>query len=117
VFRYDELGRTWTLALAFDLTPSVYLVLVGLAWLGGMQIPTRFEAVLRLAELGGVSARVARAIYGEVEAATLGGWSAAATRAGVPVPMIRYWEREMIRQTQDLRDSARRHTRPKPGRG
>ena len=50
---------------------------------------------------------MAREIYGQVEAATLGGWRAAATQAGVPAAMIAYWEKEMIQQTQPLRDNAK----------
>lgn len=60
-----------------------------------------------MAEIGGISARMAREIYGQVEAATLGGWRAAATQAGVPAAMIAYWEKEMIQQTQPLRDNAK----------
>lgn len=112
LFLYDENLRTWTLAPAFDLNPSVYNVLIALRWLGSAQIPTQFAALLRLAEIGGISARAAREIYGQVEAATLGGWRAAATRASVPPAMIVYWEKEMIRQTQPLRDDAKAKAKP-----
>ncbi len=107
VFLYDEHARTWALAPAFDLNPSIYNVLIALHWLGSAQIPTQFASLLRLAEIGGISARMAREIYGQVEAATLGGWRAAATQAGVPAAMIAYWEKEMIQQTQPLRDNAK----------
>jgi hypothetical protein len=70
-------------------------------------VPTQFTALLRLAEIGGIPAKAAREIYGQVEAATVGGWRAAATRAKVPAAMIDYWEKEMIQQTQPLRDSAK----------
>jgi serine/threonine-protein kinase HipA len=105
IFRYDENARTWTLAPAFDLNPSIYNVLIALHWPGSAQIPTQFASLLRLAEIGGISARKAPEIYGQAEAATLGGWPAAATQAGVPAAMIAYWEKEMIRQTQSLRES------------
>ena len=107
LFLYDENARTWALAPAFDLNPSIYNVLIALHWLGSAQVPTQFTALLRLAEIGGIPAKTAREIYGQVEAATVGGWRAAATRAKVPKAMIAYWEKEMIRQTQLLRDSAK----------
>ena len=50
----------------------------------------------------------ARDVYEQVEAATLGGWRSAATRAGIPPPMIAYWQREMTVQTAALRADARR---------
>jgi serine/threonine-protein kinase HipA len=107
LFLYDETARTWTLAPAFDLNPSIYNVLTGLHWLGSGQIPTQFASLLRLAEIGGISASAARDIYTQIEAATLGGWRRAAARAGVPATMVAYWENEMIRQTQPLRDDAK----------
>jgi serine/threonine-protein kinase HipA len=107
VFLYDENTRTWSLAPAFDLNPSVFTVLIGLAWLGSAQIPTKFADVLRLAEIGGISAKAARKIYEQVEAATWGGWRAAAVHAQVPSAMIDYWGKEITRQTQALRDDAK----------
>lgn len=116
VFRYDEQSRVWALAPAFDLTPSVFNTLVGLAWLGSLVIPTTFSSLLRLAEIGGISVKVAREVYDQVEAATLGGWRAAAKQAGVPEAMITYWETEMIQQTRPLREDARAGVRPKARR-
>src|SRR5688572_6157602 len=88
VFRYNEKSRLWALAPAFDLTPSVFTSLVGLAWLGSMVIPRSFDSLLRLAEIGGISPTTAREVYEQVEAATLGGWRAAAKQAGVPEAMF-----------------------------
>jgi serine/threonine-protein kinase HipA len=116
VFRYDEQSRVWALAPAFDLTPSVFNTLVGLAWLGSLVIPTKFSSLIRLAEIGGITARVAREVYDQVEAATLGGWRTAAKQAGVPEAMITYWENEMIQQTRPLREDARASVRPKARR-
>lgn len=116
VFRYDEQSRMWALAPAFDLTPGVFNTLVGLAWLGSLVIPTKFSSLVRLAEIGGISAKVAREVYDQVEAATLGGWQAAAKQAGVPAAMITYWENEMIQQTRQLREDARTDARPKARR-
>ena len=107
VFLYDERNREWTLAPAFDLTPSVFNVLVGLSWLGTLTIPTKVDSVLRLAEIGGIPPKVAREIYDEVEAATLGYWRHAATEAHVPAPVIAYWEKEMAQQTRTLREDGR----------
>lgn len=116
VFRYDEPSRLWALAPAFDLTPSVFNTLVGLAWLGSMVIPRSFDSLLRLAEIGGISPRAAREVYDQVETATLGGWRMAAKQAGVPEPMIAHWEIEMIQQTRPLRDDARSSVKPKARR-
>jgi serine/threonine-protein kinase HipA len=116
VFRYDDRTRDWALAPAFDLTPNVVTTLIGLAWLGSMVIPQAFDSLLRLAGIGGISPTTARAVYDRVEAATLGGWRTAADRAGVPAPMIAYWEKEMIQQTRRLRDDARARARPKARR-
>lgn len=116
VFRYDDRTRDWALAPAFDLTPNVVNTLAGLAWLGSMAIPTRFESVVKLASIGGISAKDAREVYDRVEAATIGGWRAAAKQAGVPEAMITYWENEMNQQTRPLRADARASVRPKTRR-
>lgn len=109
-FRYDDRSRMWSLAPAFDLTPSVFTTLVGLSWLGQMAIPTRFDQLLKLAEIGGVTAKSAREIYDQVETATLGGWRTAANQAGVPESMITYWEKEINQQTRPLREDVRAGT-------
>lgn len=113
VFRYDDRARDWALAPAFDLTPSVVTTLAGLAWLGSMAIPTRFESVVKLAAIGGISAKDARGIYARVEAATIGGWRKAASQAGVPESMIAYWQKEIIQQTRALREDVRAGVPPR----
>jgi serine/threonine-protein kinase HipA len=80
--------------------------------MGSLQIPTQFDSVLRLAEIGGLATKHAREIYEQVEAATLGGWRAAAKQAEVPAAMIAYWEKEMIQQTQALRTNAKVAVKP-----
>ncbi len=112
-FLYDETNRTWTLAPAFDLNPNVANMLIALTWLGDNQLPTHYSSLLRLAEIGGVSARVVREIYDQVEDATLGGWRKAASHAGVPKPMIDYWDKEMLQQTRALRTDAQKSAKPK----
>lgn len=112
-FLYDETNRSWTLAPAFDLNPNVANVLIALTWLGSNQLPTQFSTLQRLAEIGGVSAKATREIYDQVEAATLGGWRKAAGHARVPQPMIDYWGKEMLHQTQALRADAKKTPRPK----
>ena len=114
-FLYDESTREWTLTPAFDLNPNVANVLIALTWLGSTQIPLQFSALIRLAEIGGISARRAREIYEQVETATLGGWREAAGHAGLPVAMIDYWDKEMILQTRTLRADAKTSARP-PGK-
>ena len=107
-FLYKETDRTWALSPVYDINPNVANVLIALTWLGSPEIPTRFELLTRLAEIGGIPARTARTIYEEVEAATLDGWRAAAAYAGVPEKITGIWEREMIQQTKPLREDARR---------
>jgi serine/threonine-protein kinase HipA len=106
-FLYDEKERRWTLAPAYDLNPNVANVLIGLSWLGSTRIPTTREELLRLAEVGGVPDKQARAIYEQVEEAVLGGWPKHAAEARAPTPTISYWEREMLNQTSALRHSMR----------
>ncbi|MDP3068697.1 MAG: hypothetical protein Q8N18_00330 [Opitutaceae bacterium] len=110
--RYHETDRTWTLAPAYDLNPNVANVLIALTWLGRPQIPTRFEPLTKLAEIGGIPARAAKTIYDEVEAATLGGWRAAAAYAGASEKIAGIWEKEMLQQTKPLRDDARLRAAP-----
>ena len=115
-FLYNEADRTWTLSPAYDLNPSVANVLISLTWLGSAEIPVRFEQLTTLAEIGGIPARAARSIYEEVEAATLGGWRAAAAYAGVPKKIARIWEKEMVQQTRLLREDAHRRATQKKTR-
>ena len=104
-FLYDEQCRTWSLSPAYDLNPNVANVLIGLTWLGSGQIPTTYEKIRRLAEIGGVPAGKARAVYEQVESAVIAGWPGFATKADVPVPMIQYWHKEMMAQTAALRQA------------
>jgi serine/threonine-protein kinase HipA len=106
-FLYHEVDRTWTLSPAYDLNPNVATGLIALTWLGSAEIPTRFEQLIKLAEIGGIAARMAKSIYEEVEAATLGGWPAAARYADVPENIAAIWGKEMLQQTKSLRDDAR----------
>lgn len=110
-FVYDLPTRRWTLSPAYDLNPNIANVLVGLSWLGRARIPEAIEDLFRLAEIGGLSRRQARAIYDEVEEAVLAGWPRFARQAGVPETMITYWSREISVQTAPLRASA--HTNSK----
>lgn len=112
VFRYDEQSRLWALTPAFDLTPSAFTTLVGLAWLGRLVIPTTFDSLVRLAEIGDISAKMAREIYTQVEEATLGGWRTAAKQADVPAAIITYWEKEMLQQTRPLQEDAKGRFKP-----
>ena len=110
-FVYDRQNRSWTLSPAYDLNPNIANVLVRLSWLGSPRIPAQFDEFLRLAEIGGLARRQARAIYEEVESTVLVDWSGFARQAGVPETMITYWAREMAAQTAPLRASA--HATPK----
>lgn len=109
-FLYNETDRAWTLSPAYDMNPNVATVLIALTWLGSLSIPARFEQIIKLAEVGGIAPRVAKSIYEEVEAATIGGWRSAAKYAGVPADITAIWEKEMQVQTRQLRADAK----PKP---
>jgi serine/threonine-protein kinase HipA len=102
-FLYDDTVRTWTLSPAYDLNPNVANVLIGLNWLGSNQVPSTFDSVLKLAELGGINERSARSIFDEVEAATVGSWETYAKQAGVSSAMMREWGHGIERQTASLR--------------
>lgn len=114
-FLYNEADRTWTLSPAYDLNPNVATVLIALTWLGSAEIPARFDQLIKLAEIGGIGARMAKSIYEEVEAATIGGWRAASRYADVPGEISAIWGKEMLQQTKSLRDDARRSTKPRQG--
>ncbi len=103
-FLYDESDRTWSLSPAYDLNPNVSNVLIALSWLGGMQIPTRWEQLLEFAEIGGIAAKKARQLYDSVEAATEQ-WGVIAKDADVPARIADIWQREMLQQTKPLRQN------------
>ncbi|OAM89637.1 type II toxin-antitoxin system HipA family toxin [Termitidicoccus mucosus] len=105
-FLYNEADRIWTLSPAYDMNPNVATVLIALTWLGSAEIPTRFEQILKLAELGGIDRHAAKSIYDQVEAATIGGWREAAKYAGVPENITAIWEKEILFQTHQLRKVA-----------
>ena len=111
-FLYNEADHTWTLSPAYDLNPNVANVLIALTWLGSAEIPSRFEQLTKLAEIGGIPARTAKSIYEEVEATTIGGWRSAAAYAGVPEKISDIWAKEMMQQTKLLREDARRSMAP-----
>ncbi len=110
-FLYNETDRTWMLSPAYDMNPNVATVLIALTWLGSVEIPTRFDQILKLAELGGIDRRAAKSIYAQVEDATIGGWRAAAKYAGVPESITGIWEKEMLVQTRRLREDAQRSSK------
>ena len=108
-FLYDEKSLTWSLAPAYDLTPNLSSRLIGLKWLGSLDIPQKYDTLVRLATIGGLSPAKAREIYEQVEEATLGGWRTEADRAGVAKADIERWALEMEKQTHALRlDAAKR---------
>jgi serine/threonine-protein kinase HipA len=108
-FLYNDKTRTWALAPAYDLNPSLATRLIALKWLGSSEVPQTYEALTRLASIAGIAPPKAREIYQQVEAATLGGWRQAADRSGVAKHEIEVWAREMEKATAALRqDAARR---------
>ncbi len=102
-FIYDEQARTWDLAPAYDLNPSVATRLIGLLWLGRDVVPKTFDDIRRLAEIGGVTGSRAREIFAEVEAAVFGSWLKTAESAGVPKDSREAWLANMEAQSRDLR--------------
>jgi serine/threonine-protein kinase HipA len=106
-FLYDEASRRWALAPAYDLNPSVFNVPAGLAWLGRLEVPTRFDTIERLAEFGGVRRERAREIFDEVEQA-VAEWPAIAAQVEVPKAIVDTWHQEMNAQTRQLRSDRRR---------
>lgn len=112
-FRYDETTRAWSLAPAYDLTPSVANNLIGLSWMGSTAIPQRFAQVAQLAEAGGIDWKEAKAIYEAVETAVLGGWREAAKYAGVPSDIAGAWQKELLSHTRALREDVAAAARPK----
>ncbi len=110
-FIYDERTRSWDLAPAYDVNPSVANRLIGLLWLGQDAVPRTFDDVRRLAEMGGVSDASAREIFAEVEAAVFSGWPKAAAAAGVLKESCQAWLSNMEAQNRELRaDFARKPT-------
>ncbi len=74
-------------------------------------VPRTFDDIRRLAEVGGITERRAREIFGEVEAAVFGGWPKAAKSAGVPKDSREAWLANMETQNRELRtDFARKPT-------
>lgn len=114
-FRYDDERRLWSLSPAYDLNPNVVNVLIGLSWLGSMEVPTSFGKLARLGEIGGVKAKRAWELYGEVQEA-VDQWPEIARKVGVPQEVIATWRKEMEVQSKVLRADARSMTatqRPK----
>jgi serine/threonine-protein kinase HipA len=92
--------------MAYDMNPNVATVLIALTWLGSAAVPTRFEQLPNLAELGGITPRVAKSICKQVESATINVWRSAAKYAGVPKDITAILEKDMLRQTKQLRADA-----------
>ena len=107
-FLYDERSRTWSLAPAFDLNPSVFNQLVALSFRGSAEIPANYRQLVEFAAVGGISEKRAKAIYDQVENAVIGGWPMAAQEAQVPGPMVALWGKEIANQTKPLRATASR---------
>lgn len=107
-FLYDEASRRWALSPAYDLNPSVFTVPAGLAWLGRLEVPTRFETIERLAEIGGVSRGRAREVFDEVETA-VGEWPLIARQVEVPKAIWETWQQELNAQTKQLRSDRRQN--------
>jgi serine/threonine-protein kinase HipA len=107
-YLYDEATRTWTLAPAYDLNPSVANVLVGLSWFGSAALPKTLTELIRFAELGGMRRSDVLRIFGEVEEAVLGGWDRLAAACDIPREIVAEWGKEMKKQTKELRSSVAR---------
>lgn len=115
-YLYHELTRTWMLAPAYDLNPSVANVLVGLSWFGSAALPKTLTELMRFAELGGMRRSDVLKIFGEVEEAVLGGWNHLAAECRIPKDIAAEWGSEMKKQTKELRSSVA-HARPTRRKG
>ena len=111
-FIYHEATREWALSPAYDLNPNVSTVLIGLAWMKSMAIPSSFSQLTRLAESGGITRARATTIFEQVQAA-VGEWPRIAAETGVPPAIAQSWHQDMLAQTSRLRADAA--NRPKPG--
>jgi serine/threonine-protein kinase HipA len=103
-FLYDESLRRWSLSPAYDLNPSVFAVPAGLAWFGRLELPTDFETIVRLAEIGGMTNARARDVFKQVEAA-VDEWPSFAASVEIPDPITLTWQKEMSGQSRILRSS------------
>lgn len=115
-FLYFDQLKTWQLSPAYDLNPNVCNTFIALNWLGDMRLPRRFADVLRLAEVAGMDKREARAMFAEIEGATVGAWDDEAIRAGVSDFSRKAWGHEIQHQTAELRADFRVTGLPRPQR-
>jgi serine/threonine-protein kinase HipA len=115
-FIYDETARTWDASPAYDLNPNVANVLIALRWQGSEQVPTTFREIASVADLGGISPKRAREIFGEVEAAVYGKWLPLAADAGVPAAVAKVWGDTMVSAGRALRADVNRVSTKKPTR-
>lgn len=117
-FLYFDQLKTWQLSPAYDLNPNVCNTFIALNWLGDMRLPRRFDDVLRLAAVAALDKREVRAMFAEIEAATVGAWEREAVEAAVSGYSIRAWGHEIQQQTAELRADfqATGRSRQKPNR-
>ena len=65
-FLYDENTRTWSLTPAYDQNPNLISHFIALYWQGRATLPDHFDQLVKLAELGGISAPMVRTVFDQV---------------------------------------------------
>ncbi len=89
-FLYDASRRSWSLAPAYDLNPSLGETLTAIRWGSGGEIPRRFGEVLELAASGGISEAEAVEVFEQVESA-VAQWPKHARASGVSPEAAGAW--------------------------
>jgi len=115
-FIYDWRNRTWSLAPAYDLNPSLGESLTAIRWGDGPEIPQRFAELLALAAIGGIAGNVAIDAFRRVDLAVTR-WPEFAHMAGVDIGTAREWGAGMssaTKQAGPLRADARRQMTARP---
>ena len=110
-FVYDWRNRTWSLAPAYDLNPSLGESLTAIRWGDGPEIPQRFAELLELGALGGIARNVAIHAFRQIDKAVMR-WPEFARRAKVDIGTAREWAAGMnsaTKQAGPLRSDAREY--------
>jgi serine/threonine-protein kinase HipA len=116
-FLYDDRERSWKLSPAYDLNPNVCNTLIALNWLGSMELPRRFDDVLRLGRVAGLDTKAVSEIFAKIEASTVDAWDTVARDCSVSDFARKIWGHEMQTQTASLRADFRKATAPRRRKG
>jgi serine/threonine-protein kinase HipA len=118
-FLYNPATRTWAMAPAYDLNPSVGEALHAIRWGDGSEIPQQFSDLLELALAEGIAKTKVIEIFQQVEDA-IEQWPHFATAAGVGSDLIKTWGEGILSKTKHggpLRADARAYRQQLQKRG